>query len=97
MFVRQRKLLQVAGTSLQSFVFVFVFLRVADTSLQSFVFVFVFLQVAGTSLQSFLCLARTLGLPEFVEQVSSQNPFLVLPLVPLLFIGPMCTLVRIHT
>ena len=55
------------------------------------------LQVAGTSLQSFLCLARTLGLPEFVEQVSSQNPDLVFPLVLLLFIGPMCTLVRIHT
>ena len=73
MFVRLRKLLQVAGTSLQSFVFVFVF---------------VFLQVAGTSLQSFLCLARTLGLPEFVEQVQSQNPDLVFPLVPLLFIGP---------
>ena len=31
-------------------------------------------QVAGTSLQSFLCLARTLGLPEFVEQASSQDP-----------------------
>ena len=62
-----------------------------------FVRVAKFLQVAGTSLQSFLCLARTLGLPEFVEQVSSQNPYLVLPLVPLLFIGPMCTLVRIHT
>ena len=61
MFVRVAKFVQVAGTSLQSFVFVFVF-------------VFVFLQVAGTSLQSFLCLARTLGLPEFVEQVSSQDP-----------------------
>ena len=55
-----------------------------------------FLQVAGTSLQSFLCLARTLGLPEFVEQVSSQNPDLVFPLVLLLFIGPMFTLVCIH-
>ena len=54
------------------------------------------LQVAGTSLQSFLCLARTLGLPEFVEQVQSQNPDLVFPLVPLLFIGPMFTLVCIH-
>ena len=26
-------------------------------------------QVAGPSLQSFLCLARSLGLPEFIEQV----------------------------
>ena len=39
-----------------------------------FVRVAKFVQVAGTSLQSFLCLARTLGLPEFVEQVSSQDP-----------------------
>ena len=33
-------------------------------------------QVAGPSLQSFLCLARSLGLPEFIEQVQHVNIFL---------------------